>query len=101
MKGQWGRDLVRWDKFPKLAAQLIGWVVPPPGSTRLTLEAQPSGDQLILSASAYDDDGRPADGLHIVGELLDGARGRPRQIRPDRRRRRRWDIPAADDGISQ
>lgn len=70
LKGQWGRDLVRWDGFPRLAAQLIGWLAPPPGSPRLSVQSRASGDQIVLSASARDDSGRPASGLNLAGELL-------------------------------
>ena len=44
LKRQWGRDLVRWDGFPRLAAQLIGWLAPPPGSPRLSVQSRASGD---------------------------------------------------------
>jgi uncharacterized membrane protein len=75
MKGQWGRDLMRWDGLPKLTAQLFGWLAPPPGSPRLSVETHASGDQLLLSASARDDMGQPVVGLHVTGELVDAAGG--------------------------
>jgi uncharacterized membrane protein len=69
-KGKWGRDLVQWRQFPQLAAQLAGWLLPPPGDGRLSVSATVSGEQLLISASAQDDAGRPARDLHVSARLL-------------------------------
>src|SRR5262249_30604488 len=70
MQGRWATDLVGRKDFPRLAAQMIGWLLPTPGSSRLALNTQANGDQLILTAEAQDDTGHPAAGLHVTGELL-------------------------------
>ncbi len=70
LKGQWGKDWVAWDQFPRFGAQLIGWLLPPPGSENLALQASSSGDLLVLSAQAQDDLGRPQTGLQVVGRML-------------------------------
>jgi uncharacterized membrane protein len=70
LKGKWAGDLVRWNEFPQLVAQMMSWLMSPPGSPRLGLEARTSGSQLVLSAHAREDDSSPASGLHIAGELL-------------------------------
>lgn len=70
LTGRWGRDLVQSPSFPKLAAQLIAWLLPPPSSEQLTLAATSSGDQLQIVAAAHDAAGHLATSLHITGQLL-------------------------------
>jgi hypothetical protein len=73
-KGQWGKDWVAWDQFPRLSAQLLGWLLPAQGPQNLTLQATSSGGELVLVAQAQDDLGRPQTGLHLAGRLI-GADG--------------------------
>jgi len=73
-KGQWGKDWVAWDQFPRLSAQLLGWLLPAQAAQNLTLQATSSGGELILVAQAQDDLGRPQTGLHLAGRLI-GADG--------------------------
>src|SRR5262249_3942618 len=69
-KGQWGKAWVAWDQFPRFSAQLLGWLLPPQGAQNLTLQANSSGDELVLSAQAQDSLGRPQTGLQVAGRLL-------------------------------
>ena len=69
MSGHWAGELVRWEQFPHLAAQMIGWLLPAPGSTRLAFDSSAVGDQLLLTAQALDDAGNPATSLQVEGEL--------------------------------
>jgi len=77
LKGQWGKDWVSWDQFPRFSAQLLGWLLPPPGAQNLTLQANSAGDELVLNAQAQDSLGRPQTGLRVTGRLLaaDGSPG--------------------------
>jgi Ca-activated chloride channel family protein len=59
MKGQWGIDLVRWERFGTFVAQLVGWTVPRQTENALNAEARIEGTQAIISAEARDNDGNP------------------------------------------
>jgi uncharacterized membrane protein len=69
-KGQWGTDWIGWDQFPRFSAQLLGWLLPQPDSQNLTLQANSSGDVLVLTAQAQDSLGRPQTGLQMSGRML-------------------------------
>jgi hypothetical protein len=102
MKGQWASDLVRWEQFPRLAAQMIDWLLPAPGSTRLGLEARVFGDQLSLTAQAHDDAGNPATGLQVEDELL-AADGSVQHVRLRELAPGRYGVPIsnAQPGVHQ
>ncbi|HEY3231907.1 MAG TPA: VWA domain-containing protein [Roseiflexaceae bacterium] len=70
LKGQWGKQWVAWDEFPRFSAQLIGWLLPPQVPRNLSLTASTNGDTLVLSARAQDDLGRPRAGLVVAGRML-------------------------------
>ncbi|MFL5801759.1 MAG: VWA domain-containing protein [Roseiflexaceae bacterium] len=72
LNGQWGKDWVAWDEFPRFSAQLLGWLLPPQGAQNLTLQANSSGAELVLIAQAQDELGRPRPGLAVAGRLLAG-----------------------------
>jgi uncharacterized membrane protein len=72
LKGQWGADWVGWDEFPRFSAQLIGWLLPPQGPQNLALATSTSGGELVLTAQAQDDLGRPRPGLSVSGRMLAG-----------------------------
>jgi uncharacterized membrane protein len=69
LKGQWATDLVRWPAFPTLAAQMFGWLLPPPGNSNLAVDTRLDGDRLLVTAELHDDRGAPATGLQVAGEL--------------------------------
>lgn len=70
LKGQWGSDLVHWTDFPKLAAQMVSWLLPNQQTQPLTLDSQVSGDQLVLSAHAQDASGQGMTGLRVMGQMV-------------------------------
>jgi hypothetical protein len=72
LKGQWGKDWVIWDEFPRFSAQLFAWLVPIQKPRNLALTASTSGGDLVLSAAAQDDLGRPQTGLSVSGRMLAG-----------------------------
>jgi uncharacterized membrane protein/Mg-chelatase subunit ChlD len=69
-KAQWGKDWVAWEGFPRFAAQLSSWLLPPQTPQNLSLTTSTSGDQLVLQAQAQDDLGRPRAGLAVAAHLL-------------------------------
>lgn len=53
LKGQWAGEWVKWDKFPRFAAQAVGWLLPAartPGMSA-SAEVRDHGVQLSLQAS--------------------------------------------------
>jgi uncharacterized membrane protein len=72
LRGQWGKEWVAWDQYPRFAAQLVSWLLPTQNTQNLTLQASTIGAQLILSAEAQDTQGRPASGLRVAGRMLSG-----------------------------
>jgi uncharacterized membrane protein/Mg-chelatase subunit ChlD len=69
-KGQWAADWVGWNQFPRFSAQLLGWLLPVQGAQNLSLQANSSGAELLLSAQAQDSHGQPQTGLTLVGRML-------------------------------
>jgi uncharacterized membrane protein len=68
LKGQWGKDWVAWDQFPRFSAQLLGWLLRPQGPQNLTLQTNSSGADLVLIAQ--DELQRPRPGLTVAGRML-------------------------------
>lgn len=50
-QGRWGKDLVRWQEFPRFAAQLVGWVLPSGSSTSLNANIQVEGTQTMIGVT--------------------------------------------------
>jgi Mg-chelatase subunit ChlD len=72
LKGQWGKEWVGWDEFSRFSGQLFAWLVPPQRPQNLALTASTVGGDLVLSANAQDDLGRPQTGLNVAGRMLAG-----------------------------
>jgi uncharacterized membrane protein len=70
LKGQWAKDLIAWEGFPRLAAGMIDALQPPPSSELLSLEASSDGPQAILDLTASAADGTPLASATIQGRLL-------------------------------
>lgn len=70
MKGQWGKELVRWPDFSTFAAQMMSWLLPNEATQPLTLEAETNGDQMVLSAHAQGANGQAMTGLRVMGQML-------------------------------
>lgn len=90
MTGRWGRDWATWGEFPRIAAQLVGWLLPGDLSGGLTLETAAEGAALALDARASDVGGQPRSGLRVAARIFD-AQGAPteatlREVAPGRYR---------------
>lgn len=70
LKGQWARDWVGWEQFPRFAAGLIDVLAQPPSSDRLSLELRTDGPQAIIDMLVSGVDGRPDEAATIEGRLL-------------------------------
>lgn len=69
-RGQWARDWVQWDEFPRFAAQMVGWVLPDTSSEQIEATVEVAGSQVIVDATIGTPDGQPADDLTVTGLLL-------------------------------
>ncbi len=84
-RGQWARDWVQWDAFPRFAAQMLEWVLPDTGSDQIEAVVELAGSQLVVDATITTPAGQPADNLTVTGLLLPdtgtpGSTEEPRQI---------------------
>lgn len=51
VQGRWGRDLVRWQEFPRLSAQMVSWVLPTGSGTSLNSDLRIEGAHTILDVT--------------------------------------------------
>jgi Mg-chelatase subunit ChlD len=70
-KGQWGRDWVGWNEFPRFVGGFADMLLPPPEAGTLTLQTNTVGAQSSLELTAQDDQGRLINQLPIQGNLID------------------------------
>jgi uncharacterized membrane protein len=70
LKGQWARDWLAWEEFPRFAAQLTGWTLPAGGGEGLTLEAGVSEGNVALTLNARGEEERPQTGLQVSGRMI-------------------------------
>jgi uncharacterized membrane protein/NAD(P)H-hydrate repair Nnr-like enzyme with NAD(P)H-hydrate epimerase domain len=70
-QGRWGRDLVRWEQFPRFAAQLVGWVLPSGSSTSLNANLQVEGTQTIINVHVEGDQ-QPSENLELAATVIGG-----------------------------
>jgi Mg-chelatase subunit ChlD len=71
LKGQWARDWVGWDQFPRFVGGFADLLLPPRAAGNLTLRASTSGAQAALELNAADNQGRPLNDLTLQGNLID------------------------------
>jgi Mg-chelatase subunit ChlD len=72
-KGQWARDWVGWDQFPRFISGFADMLLPPRSNDRLSLQATNSGAQSALELTALDQQGRPINDLALEGRLINPA----------------------------
>jgi hypothetical protein len=70
-QAHWASDLVRWEQFPRFAAQMVGWVLPTEeGQQQITTEVRVEGGQATIIAQAQDTEGRPSEQVTMSARLL-------------------------------
>jgi len=69
-KGQWGRDWVGWDQFPRFVGGFADMLLPPRAAGTLTLRTNTLGTQSALELTAQDDQGRLLNELALKGSLI-------------------------------
>ncbi len=78
-KGQWARDWVGWDEFPRFASQLVGWVLPRSDGQGLNAELRVEGTQAVIDVQASDAQGTPQEGLDMQATIVNGT-GEPQRV---------------------
>jgi uncharacterized membrane protein len=73
LKGQWARDWIGWNQFPRFVSGLADMLAPPRDLEALELRASSSSGQAVLELIAQDDRGRPLNELRLEGRLIDPA----------------------------
>jgi hypothetical protein len=68
-KGQWASDLIRWEQFPRFAAQMIGWVLPVNSDQEITTDIQVEQGQTTIIAYVQDGGDSP-DNMQVSAALL-------------------------------
>ncbi|MEI7643516.1 MAG: VWA domain-containing protein [Chloroflexales bacterium] len=71
LKGQWAKDLIAWQGFPRLTAGMVDTLLPPPSSDLLSLQTRGDGPQATLDLTASAADGSPLTSATIQGRILD------------------------------
>ncbi len=70
-KGQWGRDWIGWNEFPRFVGGFADMLLPPRAAGTLTLQTSTAGTQSALDLTAQDDQGRLINELALKGNLID------------------------------
>jgi uncharacterized membrane protein len=76
-QGRWGKDLVRWEQFPRFTAQMVGWVLPSGSTTSLQADLRVEGTQTVIEVAAGSDAGieqQPTEHLDLTATII-GADG--------------------------
>ncbi|MBT3273451.1 MAG: VWA domain-containing protein, partial [Spirochaetales bacterium] len=69
-RGKWGRDLLNWDDFPVLAAQLIRWLKREQGSGYLKTAVNKQGSSGTITIDAIDENDNFINGLELEALIL-------------------------------
>lgn len=69
-KGKWARNWVRWDEFPRFAAQLVGWVTPTQSSQQVVTDIRVEGAQTIIDVAVQDATGDPYEDLRMTATVI-------------------------------
>ncbi len=70
VRGKWARNWVRWEQFPRFAAQMVGWIVPDRSANSVLADIQVDGMQTIVNVTVADSAGVPREDLHMTATLV-------------------------------
>jgi Mg-chelatase subunit ChlD len=71
LKGQWARDWLAWEGFPRFVAQLVGWTLPTPQVEGLSAQAGLVEGQAVVRLTAVDELDRPLNFLDASATIVD------------------------------
>ena len=69
-KGQWAAELVAWDGFPRLVAQLAAWLVPPAEEEGLTARVSQQEQDSLFHLGVSDAQGSPLNNLIASAHVI-------------------------------
>lgn len=69
-KGQWARNWVNWEQFPRFAAQLVGWAVPERNIQNVTTDVYAENSQTVIDVAVQDNSGSPYEDLQMTATLI-------------------------------
>jgi Mg-chelatase subunit ChlD len=69
-KGQWARDWVAWQGFPRFAAQMIDWVIPAAPTQNVETDIRVQGAETTIAVTVQNAEGLPHDQLQMRAVLL-------------------------------
>ncbi|GAA5526732.1 VWA domain-containing protein [Herpetosiphon gulosus] len=70
MKGKWGTNLVRWEQFERLAAQIVGWTLPVISNETISVNTTFVGPEMEIILNARDANDTPLTGLTVDGNVV-------------------------------
>ena len=70
MKGKWAKDLIGWDQFPRLIAQMVGWTLPVINNDTITVDTTFVGTELEVTINANDADDQPMTGMTVEANIV-------------------------------
>ncbi len=73
LKAQWAAEWLRWQDFPRFAAQLVNWLLPAPRVEGLETQASLQNGELVVKMTATGQDGLPLNFLDGQVNLIDPA----------------------------
>ena len=74
LKGRWGKDWVRWQDFPRFAAQMLGWVLPTSAAGGMSVDVRPEGARTRIEVAA------PQQGALDMRATIVGADGKRQEV---------------------
>jgi Mg-chelatase subunit ChlD len=70
LETRWATQWLTWDKFPRFAAQLVGWTLPAPRVEGLTASAYVNENGGIIELEALDEAGQPRNFLYAHAAIV-------------------------------
>ncbi len=75
LKGQWAKDWLGWETFPRFVSQLVGWVLPTPQVEGLSASVALQDNGAAIRLDAQDPAGRPLDRLAVTARVVEPGLG--------------------------
>jgi uncharacterized membrane protein len=70
LKGQWAREWIGWEGYPRFVAQLVGWVLPAPQVEGLAAQVSLVEGRALIRLQATDSSGAPRNFLEAQATLI-------------------------------
>jgi len=70
LKGKWSAELVAWDGFPRLMAQLAAWLIPPAAEEGLSARVSQQEQGSLLQLGVNDAKGSPLNNINANAHVI-------------------------------